>query len=182
MALVTGTARTLSVLALDPGVHLGYALLPEGEVGVLVLPREPVAAVRTMAASLGHLLDRADRVVVEGWEVRGRSPGKDSLVPVALLGALLALGAEAVSPRWKQRFAAGVSPRMRIEGEASSFPSGLDAVDRKLWIRLQAEGCLSLLERVRALPKAHRPHALDALGLARWTTLRLNERGVSYAF
>lgn len=165
-----------SVLALDPGVHLGYALIPQGEVGTLVLPQEPVEAVRAMMGRLQPLFLQADRLVVEGWEVRGRRPGKASLVPLALLGGLVALGAEVVSPRWKRDFAPRVPLGVRV-----SFPSGLDETDRGVWLRLYLDGWLPLLERVRTLPRGHRPHALDALGLARYSTLRLAEEVLGHA-
>lgn len=82
----------MPLLAVDPGVHLGYALIPAGEVGVLVLPKDVEGAVRGMMEELRPLLLSSTDLVVEGWQVRGRRPGRDSLVPLALIGALVALG------------------------------------------------------------------------------------------
>ncbi|RTG95797.1 hypothetical protein [Thermus scotoductus] len=160
----------MPLLAVDPGVHLGYALIPAGEVGVLVLPKDVEGAVRGMMEELRPLLLSSTDLVVEGWQVRGRRPGRDSLVPLALIGALVALGGKTVPPTWKREFAPKVPQDFRgVPG--LRFPTGLDPTDRGIWLRLYLDGWLPLLDRVRALPRKHRPHALDALGLARYASL-----------
>lgn len=155
-----------SVLALDPGVHLGYALVgKEFTLGVLVLSGDYREAVGEAVRRLRPLLLKADRVYVEEWGYQGRRLGKEQMVPLALAGAFLALGAEPVDPGWKWRMTRGLllgsAEKMGVK-----FPSGLDRKDRALWFHLHLEGYGPALNRIRELPKKLRPHALDALALA----------------
>ena len=133
-----------------------------------MLPQDPEGAVREMMEGLKPFLLLSERLVVEGWQVRGKRPGRDSLVPVALIGALVALGGQVVPPTWKRSLAPRV-PLTRFQG--ISFPSGLDPSDRGIWFRLHLDGYGPLLESIRRLPRKYRPHALDALGLARYAFL-----------
>lgn len=156
-----------SVLAIDPGRHLGFAFVPQGVVDTLILPDRPEEAVREALSSLRPYLLQTSLLVVEGWEVRGQRPGKASLVPVALVGAFVALGGEVVYPGWKQQMAPRIPSGFRgVPGFTP--PSGLDATDRGIWLRLYLDGWGPLLEQVKRLSCKKRPHALDALGLARY--------------
>lgn len=146
--------------------------------GVLVLPQDPEEAVRRMVEGLRPLLLTSDRIVVEGWQVRGKRPGRHTLVPVALIGALVALGSHVVPPTWKRAFA----PRVPLTHFAGlSFPSGLDPTDRGIWLRLHLDGYGPLLKDIQMLPKRYRPHALDALGLARYSLLHGIKEGMDHA-
>ncbi|GAA6762513.1 MULTISPECIES: hypothetical protein [Thermus] len=170
-----------SVLALDPGTHLGYALVGrEFAVGVLTLSEDYRSAVREAVAKLRPLLLKADRVYVEEWGYQGRRLGKEQMIPLALTGAFLALGAEPVPALWKRRMIQGVVLGHTAERLGVKFPSGLDRKDRALWFRLHLEGYGPALARVRQLPRRLRPHALDAFGLAIYarTVAKIEGEGV----
>lgn len=170
-----------SVLALDPGVHLGYALVgKEFTLGVLVLPVDYRMAVREAVEKLYPLLLRANRVYVEEWGYQGRRLGKEQMVPLALTGAFLALGAEGVDPLWKRRMTQGLPWESVAERMGVRFPSGLDPKDRGLWLRLHLEGYGPALTRIRELPRKWRPHALDAFALAIYagSLARMEKKGV----
>lgn len=159
-------------MALDPGVHLGYALLGrEFALGTLVLSRDYRDAVEEAVEKLRPLLLKADRVYVEEWGYQGRRLGKEQMVPLALTGAFLALGAVPVDPLWKRKMTDGLvvggpGQDLYLRRLGVRFPSGLDRKDRALWLRLHLEGYDPVLRYVRELPKKLRPHALDALALA----------------
>ncbi len=145
--------------------------------GVLRLPEDATEAVRVALRELHPLLLEAEVILVEGWSVRGKRPGRHALVPVALVGAFVALGAETVSPRWKQEMAPRIPQGFKgIPGFHP--PSGLDPTDRGIWLRLYLDGWGPLLDELRRMSRKDRPHALDALGLARYAGLL---RGESYA-
>jgi len=158
-----------SVLAVDPGVHTGYAFLgQEVYLGTLVLSPDHRLAVEKTLQTLYPLLLCADEVYVEDWTYQGRNVGQGQVVPLVLLGGFLILGAKPVKPFWKRDLVKGLHLKV-AERLGLRFPPGLDGTDRALWLRLHLEGWGSLLERIRTLPKKHRPHALDALGLAFYT-------------
>ena len=160
-----------SILAFDPGVRTGVALLAPGHLRVttLVLPRDYVEAVREFARRARPFLERANEIYVEDWTYqKGRSIADGYKVPMALLGYLVSLGAKPIPPQvWKKTMTAKIPASvMRWIPEASRIPSGLAQNDRGLWLVLEGQGMSPLLDQIRGLPKKDRPHALDALGLA----------------
>jgi len=158
-----------SVLAVDPGVHTGYAFLgKEVHLGVLALSPDYRLAVEKTLQTLYPLLLRADEIYVEDWTYQGRNVGQGQVVPLVLLGGFLTLGAKPVKPFWKRDLVKGLHLKTAERLELR-FPSGLDGTDRALWLRLHLEGWGPLLDQIRTLPKKHRPHALDALGIAFYT-------------
>jgi hypothetical protein len=155
-----------SVLTVDPGIHTGYAFLgKEVRLGTLALPPDHRLAVEETLRALYPLLLCADEVYVEDWTYQGRNIGQGQVVPLILVGGFLALGAKPVDPLWKRSLVKGLHLKT-AERLGVRFPSGLDEKDRALWLRLHLEGWGPLLGQISALPKKHRPHALDALGLA----------------